>query len=256
MNHIVPGMVGISYPNKSYGYDFHREPSTICPRAAVVVDRMANGGGGDWSSTGRVWAMRLYKLTSVNGQTLGRTQWGESVSHTATGSAAQKLCTDGWIHAYESPEIAVLLNPVHSSFDNPRLWEAEGEIGLRDGQRKCGCRTLTTIREIPLPLFTKEQMVRFAIYCSAQIYGNEVWRVWAARWLDGTDRSKRAAMKIPFHGRYYDASVVVYYLAEKAYELFSIAIASIACDPRINLLTAIDFAKGNSNELPEVLSEV
>ena len=135
--------------------------------------------------------IKLYKLTDKNGQTWGGTQWGPGVSHSGTGTG--ELCGPGWIHAYEHPLIAVLLNPIHANFPNPRLWEAEGEVGLRDGQIKCGCATLTTIREIPLPKITTEMRVRFAVLCAKEVCACRTWNAWADKWLSGEDRSEAAA---------------------------------------------------------------
>ena len=132
--------------------------------------------------------MQLYKLTDASGNTRGGTHWGPSVTHHARGDANQPLCTDGWIHAYEHPLLAVLLNPIHAGYQTPRLWEASGEIGVRDGQIKCGCRSLTTIREMAVPAMTVEQHVRFAIACTWPL-GKADWRVWAIHWLDGADRT-------------------------------------------------------------------
>ena len=135
--------------------------------------------------------MKLYKLTDGDGQTRNGTQWGPGVSHSGTGEG--ELCGPGWIHAYEHPLIAVLLNPIHADFQNPRLWEAEGDVGLRDGQLKCGCATLTTIREIPLPEITAEMRVRFAILCAKYVRACSEWNAWADKWLSGEDRSAEAA---------------------------------------------------------------
>ncbi len=135
--------------------------------------------------------IKLYKLTDRDGQTWGGTQWGPGVSHSGTGEG--ELCGWGWIHAYEHPLIAVLMNPIHAKFKNPRLWEAEGEVGLRDGQIKCGCKTLTTIREIPLPSITTEMRVRFAIMCAKEVCADLPWNAWADKWLSGEDRSEAAA---------------------------------------------------------------
>ena len=134
---------------------------------------------------------KLYKLTDRDGQTWGGTQWGPGISHSGTGEG--ELCGPGWIHAYEHPLIAVLLNPIHANFQNPRLWEAEGEVGLRDGQIKCGCKTLTTIREIPLPAITTEMRVRFAILCAKEVCACLSWNAWADKWLSGEDRSWASA---------------------------------------------------------------
>ena len=142
--------------------------------------------------------IKLYKLTDRDGQTRNGTQWGHGVSHSGTGEG--ELCGPGWIHAYEHPLIAVLVNPIHANIQNPRLWEAEGEVGLRDGQIKCGCKTLTTIREIPLPSITTEMRVRFAILCAREALtaadaACKAWNAWADKWLSGEDRSAAAAAK-------------------------------------------------------------
>ena len=135
---------------------------------------------------------KLYKLTDSCGKTRNDTQWGPGVSHSGTGEG--ELCGPGWIHAYEHPLVAVLMNPIHADFQNPRLWESEGEVGLRDGQLKCGCKTLTTVREIPLPSITTEMRVRFAILCAKEVCASySAWNAWADRWLSGEDRSEAAA---------------------------------------------------------------
>ena len=133
----------------------------------------------------------LYKLTDSCGKTRNGTQWGPGISHSGTGEGG--LCGPGWIHAYEHPLIAVLINPIHANFKNPRLWEAEGEIAIRDGQLKCGCKTLTTIREIPLPAITTEMRVRFAILCAKEVCADPAWIAWADKWLSGEDRTQAAA---------------------------------------------------------------
>lgn len=136
---------------------------------------------------------KLYKLTNSWGKTRGGTQWGPGVYHSGTGEG--ELCGPGWIHAYEHPLIAVLMNPIHADFENPRLWEAEGEVSIRDGQLKCGCQTLTTIREIPLPEITTEMRVRFAILCAKEVCTCILWNAWADKWLSGEDRTQAAAEK-------------------------------------------------------------
>jgi hypothetical protein len=134
--------------------------------------------------------IKLFKLTDRDGQTRNGTQWGPGVSHSGTGEGG--LCGPGWIHAYEHPLIAVLMNPIHADFKNPRLWGAEGEVALRDGQLKCGCKTLTTVREIPLPKITTEMRVRFAILCAKEVYACLSWNAWADKWLSGEDRTQAA----------------------------------------------------------------
>jgi hypothetical protein len=85
------------------------------------------------------------------------------------------------------------MNPIHSDIKNPRLWEAEGKIAIRDGQLQCGCKTLTTIREIPLPEITTKMLVRLVILCAKEVCACRTWNAWADKWLSGEDRSAAAA---------------------------------------------------------------
>jgi hypothetical protein len=110
--------------------------------------------------------MKLYKLTNENGYTYNKTLWGEGVSHSGTGKGP--ICSEGWIHAYEHPFIAVFLNPIHAYFKNPRMWEAEGKIDIRDGQLKVGCKTLKTIKEIPLPKVQDKHFIIFGALALVQ----------------------------------------------------------------------------------------
>ena len=134
----------------------------------------------------------LYKLTDENGQTRHKTQWGENISHTATGTGAE-LCSNGVIHAYESPLVAAFIYPIHVEFNNPILWEAEGEVIARDWS-KCGCKTLTTLKQIPLPEISTEQRIAIAIRCAQLAYKDDpAWDTWASKWLSGEDRSGESA---------------------------------------------------------------
>jgi hypothetical protein len=137
----------------------------------------------------------FYKLTDQNGYTRARYPnaclWGPGVTQHGTGEG--DLCGPGFIHAYKHPLLAVLLNPIHANIQSPRLWEAEGEIAKDDKGLKVGCVSLTTLRELPLPVVTDEQRVRFAILCAKEVVSDRAWNHWADKWLDGTDRSAAAA---------------------------------------------------------------
>ena len=135
--------------------------------------------------------MKLYKLTDESRQTHNNTQWGAGVTHSGTGEG--ELCGPGWIHAYTHPLLAVLLNPVHVGFKKPRLWEAEGEVARTDHGLKVGCLSLTTLCELPLPVITTTQRVRFAILCAKEVCKNKQWNAWADAWLSGKDRTKESA---------------------------------------------------------------
>ena len=135
--------------------------------------------------------MKLYKLTDNNGQTKYNTQWGEGVTHIAQG-AGMELCSDGVLHAYADPLLAVLLNHIHANLDSPQLWEAEGDVIVSDGL-KVGCKALTTVKQIPIPELSVEQKIRFAILCAKVICSDSAWNEWADNWLSGKDRTKAAA---------------------------------------------------------------
>jgi hypothetical protein len=137
--------------------------------------------------------MKVYKLTGADGYTRNRTLWGENVTHTAKYKSSSVLCSNSWIHFYVDPNVAVLMNSVHVDFVNPLLWEAEtgGEILLEP--LKGGSKSLTTIKQIPLPQITDAQKVAFAILCAMEVYKGEKWTKWAQSWLDGSDRSSNSA---------------------------------------------------------------
>jgi hypothetical protein len=137
----------------------------------------------------------LYKLTDQDGYTrqgeTNETLWAENTTHEATGFGG--LCTSGVIHAYTHPLIAVLMNPIHANLSNPLLWECEGEVVAKEGQLKCGCKKLTTVRRVDLPTITIDQRVRIAIYCALKRYSAPSFVKWANAWLDRSDRSQESA---------------------------------------------------------------
>ena len=137
--------------------------------------------------------MKAYKLTNENGQTKNQTQWGPNVSHSAKGEPGQSLCSDGWMHFYTNPLIAVLMNPIHAEFKSPKLWECETSGEELHEALKSGCKTLTTIEEIPLPEITLNQKIAFGILCAKEVCTDEAWNQWADRWLNGEDRTKESA---------------------------------------------------------------
>ena len=135
--------------------------------------------------------MRLIKLTDADGQTRGRTQWAEGAIHQAKPGDGP-LCSEYWIHAYKTPLLAVLCNPLHANIGHPIGWEAEGDIGADDGL-KVGSKALTTLRRIDLPVVSIAQRVRWGILCALKVRQSAAFETWAARWLSGKDRSGSSA---------------------------------------------------------------
>ena len=143
-----------------------------------------------------------YKLTDHNGQTRGPTQWGENITHKAVGSS-DRLCTESWIHFYRDPILAVLMNPIHARFSNPRLWEGfvpEGEE-LHE-PLKSGSRIFTTTREITLPRITRTQRTIFGILCAKVMYHDSAWNTWADNYISGKDRSPASAAAAAYAAAY------------------------------------------------------
>jgi hypothetical protein len=134
-----------------------------------------------------------YKLTTQEGMTQNNTQWGENLTHEATGDIKQGLCSDAWIHAYTHPLLAVLMNPAHADIENPILWEGKGEGEAKFESLKCGFRKFTTLKKIPLPEVNVVQKAAFGILCAKEINTDSSWNQWADKWLSGEDRTKSSA---------------------------------------------------------------
>ena len=128
---------------------------------------------------------KLYKLTDGNNQTKNETQWDENVTHTADGKSTD-LCNEHWLHAYTDPVLAVMMAPTHVSYSQIKMWKAEGVVGLEKSD-KVGCTSLTTLREIPMPVVTTEQRVKFACLVAREVY--DLWKKYdnGCAWLKWYD---------------------------------------------------------------------
>jgi hypothetical protein len=105
------------------------------------------------------------------------------------------LCWEGWLHFYHSPDLAVLLNPIHADFKDPVLWEAECRgKSLDDRGLKIGWTEARIVKKIKLPKWTTTQKVAFGILCAKEVFFDNVWNRWADDWISGKDRSENAAM--------------------------------------------------------------
>lgn len=136
--------------------------------------------------------MKAFKLTNQNRFTRNQTRWGRRVTHKTDGKG--ELCGPGWLHYYNDPLLAVLLNPIHAGFSNPMLFEAKAEGKIkRNRGLKFGCSKLTTIKQIPLPVITPEQRICFAIACVSQVCFLPAFVHWSHSWLSGEDRTENSA---------------------------------------------------------------
>ena len=104
--------------------------------------------------------MKKYKLTDIDFLTRNKTKWGPKVTHIAKGKGTE-LCSDGYIHWYHTPELAAVMYMSNVIFNKPVLWEAKvSEPFLDDDGLKGGSKKVTTIKQVPLPYFSNEELLR------------------------------------------------------------------------------------------------
>ncbi len=141
-----------------------------------------------------------YKLTDADNYTrkgeYNEMLWGENVCHKANGNG-KILSTDGFIHAYESPEMAVFMNPAYGKYDPKTMvmWECKlhGRV-KKNGQLKCGAKKCTTLKKVDsMPVITTEQRVMIAIKTAMSVYKNKEFISWANDWLNNKNRSAASA---------------------------------------------------------------
>ena len=138
--------------------------------------------------------MLVYKLTNQKLTTHDGCAWVIGEWHSTDGHG--NLCGPGWLHAYTDPLLAVLLNPMHAAFVAPRLFEAEadGDIRLAHGLQ-IGATKMRLTAEMPLPVVTTQQRVRFGILCARHACSDPAWNRWADQWLSVSveDQTAKAA---------------------------------------------------------------
>ena len=160
--------------------------------------------------------MTYIKLTSAEGTTRNDMTWPIGKTNRATGKD-RKLCSDGFLHVYDTPEQAAFMRPAHISVYT-RAFEVESnDKGITDGTKR-GIKSCTVVREITLPELTNEQRVEIAIRVSLLVYKEKSYARWAKDWLSGEDRTAHAA---------YAAASVAAYAAYAAYATGFIDLVSI-----------------------------
>lgn len=134
-----------------------------------------------------------YKLTNDKLQSRGGYQW--VVGEWREVSGAGELCGPGWLHFYESPEMAALFSPIYSH-GYTLLWRAEVDGGGKfDSCVKFGATRGRLLEKAELPAYTTTQRIAFGILC-AYPWASTKWQEWADKWLSGADRSPQAALAV------------------------------------------------------------
>ena len=134
----------------------------------------------------------IYKLTDMNMKTYRGYPWTLGKWNRTSGKG--DLCGPGWLHAYTSPVLAELLDPIHANFREYRLFrgEASGQV-IRDSGLKVGYTNMRITEELPRLHITPENRIRFGIACACRVYTSAEYRAWAGRWVSGADRTEAAA---------------------------------------------------------------
>ena len=134
----------------------------------------------------------IYKLTDMNMKTYRGYPWTLGKWNRTSGKG--DLCGPGWLHAYTSPVLAELLDPIHANFREYRLFrgEASGPV-ISDSGLKVGYTNMRITEELPRLHITTENRIRFGIACACRVYTSAEYRAWAGRWVSGADRTETAA---------------------------------------------------------------
>jgi hypothetical protein len=135
--------------------------------------------------------MIRYKLTDKYAKTRRGMMWEIGKTNRATGKG-KELCSDGFLHVYETAEQAVFMAPAHVD-SYTRIFEVEvPEVVVDDGTKQ-GVKEATPIREIEMPVIGTDQRVEIGIRVSLLVYKEPSYVTWAENWLNGKDRSFNAA---------------------------------------------------------------
>lgn len=119
--------------------------------------------------------MKLIKLTNKYGYSGNNTYWGVGSINSIYGICRKpKLCTNGVFHLYESMELALLINPIFGGIENPKVFEVEAKIEVKDDLR-IGTYETKTIRELEIPKWyqnkkkLREIQIKLAISCAETV---------------------------------------------------------------------------------------
>jgi hypothetical protein len=190
---------------------------------------------------------KYYKLTDQNDQTYKGTQWGPGVTHSLPPVPEPYLCASDVIHFYTSPNLAYLMSPIHTNYDNPHLWLVDiDKIEVTNGL-KCGTFKLTTIKRLPKPdwvdsKYDKPVRVQFAVLCAEAVLpmmsGPKDAIQAAEAWL--AEPSKENARAARFIG---DATEVITWVARAAGEGAGVVVAAAMTALRAADYINIDFGE-------------
>lgn len=134
----------------------------------------------------------MIKLLHPNHTSYGGCRWEVGVWKETDGRG--ELCGPGWLHGYDTVELALLLNPIHANIYDPIAYRVEcGGRRKDDRGLKFGVTRMRLVEPVALPCVTLDQRVRFAIRCAVAVYRDPAFLRWARAWLTNQDRSTAGA---------------------------------------------------------------
>lgn len=180
-----------------------------------------------------------YKLTNRKLQTYGGFQWQLNKWVKVDGKG--ELCSKHWLHCYNHPLLAVLLNPIHAAIEGPHLFRVNVRgKKLSDAGLKFGFTKMQLVKALPLPNISLNQKIAFGILCVKKINSDKNWNKWADNWLSGKNRTKDAADAARADVAYAtDITAYAAYTAARAaaYAVAAIAAADVASAAAIAVIT-------------------
>lgn len=113
-----------------------------------------------------------YKLTDSDGYSRrnlpGETHWSVGATVAPIGIGV-KPCGPGVLHDYEHPLLAILFNPIHAGFINPRMFVLEhDELPQMDETKRWTTHSVRVVNEMEPPKITLEQRVQWAKLVAAK----------------------------------------------------------------------------------------
>jgi len=96
--------------------------------------------------------------------------------------------SEGWLHCYSDPLIAILLNPINENIQNPRIFEVEVDGKEAYNNMKYAYKKMRLIKEVNVPKITLEQKVKFAVLCALEVCTDNKFTSWAKDWYGGKKR--------------------------------------------------------------------
>lgn len=206
--------------------------------------------------------MTYIKLTREDGTTRKGMRWDVGVTNRATG-AGNRLCSDGVLHVYDTPEQAAFMRFAHCD-SYTRAWEVESEDeGVTDGTKR-GSKSCTVVQEIQLPKITTEQRVEIAVRASLLVYADAAYAEWANKWLSGEDRTAKAAYAAAeaashaanaAYAAHAAANAAAYSVANTAYAVNAAHAASISAYAAARAADNAAYAAGHV-DLQSIIKEV